>query len=84
MVAKHEGNYAVIESLLDESKFFIEWTAHDAEIETAAALVDLQIRLASWQRRLHRVWPDPMQRAKLMEESRHWSTETLNRSGLLS
>ena len=54
--AHHEGNYAVIESLLDESKLFIEWTAREAEIDIAAELVDLHIRLACWQRRLPRLW----------------------------
>ena len=35
------ANYKVIESLLEESKFFIEWTANATEVNTAAELVEL-------------------------------------------
>ena len=34
------------------NKHFIEWTAHETEIETAGYLAHLQIELALWQRQL--------------------------------
>ncbi len=81
--SKHEKNYDVIESLITESKFFIEWTAHEAEIEAAAVLVELQIQLARWQYTLPRMWEDPIQRRTLAEQAQNWSTHILEMSGLL-
>ncbi len=57
--ASHEANFAAVEGLLDESKFFIEWTAREAEVDTAAELVELQIQLACWQRDWAAVWNNP-------------------------
>jgi hypothetical protein len=39
-----EGNREAVESLIDESKYFIEWTAAEAEVSTAAELVELQVQ----------------------------------------
>jgi hypothetical protein len=82
--SNHAANYVVVESLLDESKFFIEWTALDAEVNVAAELVELQIQLARWQRSLARIWADPTQRMQIAEQSRFWSERVLDLSGLLS
>lgn len=79
----HDANLSAVESLLDESKFFIEWTAQEAEIETAAELVELQIQLARWQRNWTTIWADPLQRIKIAEQSRIWSDRVLYMSGLL-
>jgi hypothetical protein len=46
----HPDHRDIVESLLDESKFFIEWTALDAEPELQADLVELQIRNPSLKR----------------------------------
>lgn len=79
----HATNYEVVESLLDESKFFIEWTAIDADLNTAAELVELQIQLARWQRTWASIWADPTQRLNIVEQSRLWSERVLAMSGLL-
>jgi hypothetical protein len=42
-------NPAPVARVFDESKHFIEWAAGEAEIETAAQLVELQRQLARWQ-----------------------------------
>lgn len=44
----------VIESLLRESTYFIEWTGKDANLELQDKLVQLQIRLAWWAYRLQK------------------------------
>ncbi len=82
--ATHDANREVIESLLDESKFFIEWTAAEAEIDVAAALVELQIQLARWQRNWASIWANPAQRREVAEQSGNWSNRILKLSGLLS
>jgi hypothetical protein len=80
----NENNQALVESLIDESKHFIEWTASEAEIDTAAKLVELQVELALWHFKLDKAWLDTNQRKQISEKSNHWSHEILMVSGLLS
>jgi hypothetical protein len=75
------SNVAV--GLIDESKRFIEWTANDAEIDTAGELVELQIQLALWQLRWTKIWADPVQRMEVAAQAQIWSDRILERSGLL-
>lgn len=82
--AAHEASREAVESLIDESKFFIEWTAAEAESHTAAVLVELQIQLARWQWNWARIWADPEQRRQVAEQSSAWSKRVLEMSGLLS
>jgi len=82
-VADHPGNRLVVDSLLEESKFFIEWTAPDTSIDKQEALVELQIRLALWQLRWYPDSNDPAKRAHLVREVRAWATQVLEMSGLL-
>ena len=79
----HPDHRDVVESLLDESKFFIEWTALDAGLELQAELVELQLQLARWQRAWTHIWADPAQRATVAEEAGTWSERLLELSGLL-
>jgi hypothetical protein len=81
--AAHDASRDAVESLIDESKYFIEWTAADAETQTAAELVSLQIQLARWQCNWSRIWADPERRRLFAEESSVWSTRVLELSGLL-
>jgi len=82
--ALNEKNKSLVENLLDESKHFIEWTAQEAEIETAAQLVELQVQLARWQLKLDQAWPDTNQRKQISEQSSLWSQQILIASGLLA
>ena len=71
--SRSESNQAAVAALIDESKFFIEWTAAEADIDAAATLVELQLQLARWQRNWSAVWADPNLRRQLGEEARAWS-----------
>ncbi len=82
--SQNAANGELIESLLQESKLFIEWTAQDAEIEIAAELVELQIQLACWQNSWARIGEDATQRMKVGEQGRIWSGKVLNMLGLLA
>jgi len=82
--SKNPTNRNVVQSLVDESKFFIEWTAADAEAETAAPLIELQVQLALWQLDWDKIWDDPDYRGQLVDQSRVWSDKVLNLSGLLN
>ena len=81
--AGHDMNREAVESLIDESKHFIEWTAAEAEVNTVAELVELQVQLARWQRNWGRIWNDPAQRNQVAEQSSAWSKRVLEMSGLL-
>ncbi|HLO15824.1 MAG TPA: hypothetical protein VK206_13410 [Anaerolineales bacterium] len=65
--ASNENNKSLVESLIDESKHFIEWTALETEIETAAKLVELQVQLALWQIQLENLWHDANERKKYLK-----------------
>jgi hypothetical protein len=81
--ANNEKNKSLVESLIEESKHFIEWTAQETEIETAAKLVELQVELAVWQIRMNHIWLDADQRKQISEKSNNWSQQVLMASGLL-
>ena len=40
----HPDHRDVVESLLEESKFFIEWTVPDAELDVQTVFVELQLQ----------------------------------------
>lgn len=71
------ADWEAVQSMLEESEFFIEWTAPEAPLNVQATLVELQIQLALW----HRIWPqihtDPQQREKLRQLARTWSQNVL-------
>ncbi len=71
------ANWEAVQSMLEESKFFIEWTAPEAPLNVKVFLAELQIQLALW----HLVWPevytDRQQREKLSQLSRTWSQNVL-------
>ena len=79
----NEASQAVVESLIDESKMFIEWTAAQADINTAEKLVDIQIQLALWQLQWKSIWSDESKRNQVAEQSAKWSKQVLELSGLL-
>ena len=79
----HDANRDAVDSLIEESKFFIEWTATATDLEVAAELVELQIQLARWQRKWSTIWDDPALRREVAEQSNTWSKRLLTLSGLL-
>ena len=81
--AAHDANQAAVASLLEESKFFIEWTAGEADMSTAAELVELQVQLSLWQRGWDKIWQDSAQRHQIATASGKWSQRVLELSGLL-
>lgn len=82
--AAQDASRDAVESMLDESKHFIEWTAAEAEIQTAAQLVELQVQMARWQLTWASTWSNPLQRQQLAEQSATWSKRVLEMSGLLN
>lgn len=80
---RNPANEAAVNSLLEESKYFIEWTAAEAEIETAAKLVELQVQMAVWQRNWTTNWSSEERRLQIGQKAKDWSKDVLASSGLL-
>jgi len=78
------GSDEVVESLMDEGKHFIEWTGAEAEVNTAAELVELQVELAGWQRSWPQIRQDAARRDQVTKRAGIWSERVLDLSGLLS
>jgi hypothetical protein len=82
--ARFPAAAASVEQMLEESQYFIEWTAAEAEPEIAAELVDIQLMIAIWRK----AWPDAQQsqaqRTLLSVQAKKWSDQVLDYSGLLA
>ena len=81
--SRHSANKVAAYYLLDESKYFIEWTASYTEPDQAAELAELQICLARWQRHWDVIWDTPILRSQVAQMVRSWSEHILELSGLL-
>lgn len=81
--SKNDDHHKVVSTTLQESKWFIEWTASELNIEDIVELVQLQIQMAKWQIQSHKKWNDQNWRTELAEQSREWSQRLLKMSGLL-
>ena len=78
-----EHSLAPVTHLLEESKWFIEWTGAEVPEAARPELVELQIQLALWQRAwvTRRMTED--QRHAMIAQAKAWSTRLLELSGLL-
>ena len=68
--AENPANHQAVASLLEESKYFAEWIAPGAPLETQTVLAELQITLAMWGRDwlLGRAMPDMRRDARRRAE----------------
>jgi hypothetical protein len=70
-------DWEAVQSMLEESKFFIEWATPEAPLSVQAHLAKLQIDLALW----HRMWPgvhtNSEKREKLAQLARSESVSIL-------
>ena len=77
--AENPANRDAVASLLEESKYFAEWAAPDAPLETQTVLADIQLALAVWERGWLRGQPVPTMRA----DAERKSDELLRLAGLV-
>jgi hypothetical protein len=81
--ARNSESPVIVENLLDEAKHYIEWTAADAEAETAAELVQMQRLITLWQKSWKTAMQDHSQRILLSMLAKEWSDKALQSSGLI-
>ena len=79
--ARRESGGEVVADLLEESQYLIEWTAGEAEPETAADLVDIQVMLSLWRNAWQEAQHSPRQRSILSAQAKIWSDKVLHYAG---
>ena len=72
-----------VKSVLNETQWFIEWTAAEIEPELAEELVNIQVQLARWELMLDHIWLDEKKRAEIAKQAEFLSQRVLDMSGLL-
>ncbi|MUG93189.1 hypothetical protein F7734_12410 [Scytonema sp. UIC 10036] len=77
------ANRDVVNSLIEDSLYLIEWINLDADVPTETQLSSLKTQLQYWQQNLSNIWADPTKRTNLAFEIRR-SERVLNISGLLN
>lgn len=79
---ENDKNLKAAEDILEESKFFIEWTAQEAPSHVQELLSAIQIKLALLQRRLfaHNGSLDDIM--ELKKSTKDWSEHLIEISGL--
>ncbi len=85
--SKKQEAAGAVSSLLEESRYFIEWSAPDLLPERMADvvwLIELGRKLTRWQVNWHTAQHDPAARAQLAAQAQIWSDEILKMSGLLT
>ncbi|MFC1562310.1 hypothetical protein ACFL6I_00450 [candidate division KSB1 bacterium] len=82
--SKHDDHQKVVTATIQESKWFIEWTAGELSIDETAELIILQSQLARWELQSHKEWKNMQWRQELERNSRQWSERLLRMSGLLN
>ena len=80
--ARTSTDPTIVSNLLDEAKHLIEWTAAEAEPETAAELVRMQTMITLWQRAWDEASQNPKQRILLSVQAKDWSDKAIDFSGL--
>ena len=73
-------NSKAVQDILEESEFFIEWTAADAPLHIQEMLSEMQVALAQWHYRVARGMP--VRFLDLQSRARTWSEQLLSASGL--
>lgn len=81
--ARNASGSSNVEKMLEESQYYIEWTAAEATPEVAAELVDIQRMIVLWRRAWPEIQHSPAQRTLLSVQSKKWSDVVLDYSGIL-
>jgi len=81
--ADNPNNFKAVETIIEESKFLIEWMAPDLPSDVQTKLVELQIQLAIWHLTFSKICQNPESLKKMITQASAWSKELLKLSGLI-
>lgn len=82
--ADHETQCEMVQRMIEDSEYLIEWTAPLAELETQVELLKLQRLLARWYFTWEPIWKDVVRRSAVRKEASRWSDRLLDLSGVLN
>ena len=80
--ARRLSGAAQVMEMIEESRYFIEWTAGGIQVEQAAELVDIQLMLTMWRDAWLEAQNSQEQRTLLSFQAKKWSDQVLGYSGL--
>ncbi|MFH0931413.1 MAG: hypothetical protein V1890_05710 [Candidatus Zixiibacteriota bacterium] len=81
--ADDPDNFNAVKSIIEESKFLIEWIAPDLPLDVQTKLVELQIQLSLWHLKFPEICQNPESLKNLINQASFWSKELLKLSGLM-
>ncbi|MFH1335811.1 MAG: hypothetical protein ABII96_04785 [Candidatus Zixiibacteriota bacterium] len=62
-------NWEAVQTMLEETEFFIEWAVPDAPLNVQVFLVEVQVQMSLW----HRNWPMIYSKIQNREKLQQWS-----------
>lgn len=80
--ARRTTGAAQVMEMIEESRYFIEWTAGEIAVDQAAELVDIQVMLTVWKHAWLEAQASQSQRTLLSLQAKKWSDQVLGYSGL--
>jgi hypothetical protein len=80
--ARVTSNSATVRDALEEARYFIEWTAAEAQPEIAAELVSMQRLITLWLKAWENASQYKEQRTLLYVQAKSWSERVWDFSGL--
>lgn len=83
-VSNEDAHSELVRNMIQDSEYLIEWTAPDAQMDTAGELGEMQIQLALWHHTWEKIWDEHEKRSAIAEQSGKWSERLLDLSGLLN
>ena len=81
--SRHFENRPAVDTMIQEARFFIEWTAPYTDNRTQEDLAACQRVLTRWRRALDQVWADERHRSLICETAQEWANVLLQDSGML-
>jgi len=75
-------NINAVGDILEEAKFFIEWTAPEAALQVQILLSEMQSRLALWHRHFLYQKNTSVEIEEIKKTTMNWSIELIEISGL--
>jgi hypothetical protein len=79
--ARHESGAESVANMLEESQYYIEWMAAEADPEIAGELVDIQRIIGLWRK----AWPEAQKHRTqcilLSVQAKKWSDQIMGYSG---
>ena len=71
-------------SVIHESKFFAEWTAPEADLETQMLLAEIQEFLARMETKWDSSYPHPEWKQNCAQQLRDWADTLLKKAGFFN